>query len=68
MMDRFAALIRNPGLKLHICQRCKQCSGCGGVTWMCPHCNTYSSDFTNTWKGSGVQSTAAAKISSYSNQ
>uniref|UniRef100_A0A914ZXR2 BTB domain-containing protein n=1 Tax=Parascaris univalens TaxID=6257 RepID=A0A914ZXR2_PARUN len=44
MMDRLSALLKNPGQKPHTCLRCKQSSGCAQVTWMCPHCNTYSSD------------------------
>ncbi|VDN50592.1 unnamed protein product [Dracunculus medinensis] len=44
MMDRLTVLLRNPGQKPHSCQRCKQISACSSITWMCPHCNIYSSD------------------------
>ncbi|KAK0396036.1 hypothetical protein QR680_001538 [Steinernema hermaphroditum] len=42
MMDRLAVLLRKPGLQSHTC---KAVSTCGQVTWMCPQCKTYSSEF-----------------------
>ncbi|KAK6104560.1 BTB/POZ domain family protein [Brugia pahangi] len=44
MLDRLTILLKNPGMKSHTCQKCRQLSGCAQVTWMCPHCNTYSTD------------------------
>ncbi|TMS35730.1 hypothetical protein L596_003064 [Steinernema carpocapsae] len=47
MMDRLAVLLRKPGLQLHTCLRCKALSTCTQVTWMCPQCKTYSSEFVH---------------------
>ncbi|KAF8363995.1 hypothetical protein PRIPAC_90918, partial [Pristionchus pacificus] len=50
MLDRLAILLENPGMQSHSCQRCKMTSTCVNVTWLCPHCKTYSSD-VNLLKG-----------------
>ncbi|VDP24229.1 unnamed protein product [Onchocerca flexuosa] len=64
MLDRLMILLKNPGMKPHICQRCKQLSGCTQVTWMCPHCNTYSSDISLPKKStaSGVSGSSNSNV------
>uniref|UniRef100_A0AC35U5S0 BTB/POZ domain-containing protein n=1 Tax=Rhabditophanes sp. KR3021 TaxID=114890 RepID=A0AC35U5S0_9BILA len=48
LMDRLSFLLKKSGLPSHNCLRCKTVSSCNEVTWMCPQCKTYSSDFSST--------------------